>query len=169
MYRYLVITIRTPQFLPSVIDEHYAFLDRLRRQGILELAGPFTDKSGGAYVIRAANLEEARAGVWRSGTQLILRWSQFTNGMQNDWMAGPDSDGTTCNIICVASSTGPGSWGWLIDGTRSSAVRRRRGLIFIAARSKPQRHWIDVLIPVLEFSSVNFQTFGDKANGLVEP
>ena len=61
MYRYLVTTIRTPQFLPSVIDEHYAFLDRLRQQGLLELAGPFTDKSGGAYLIKAANLDEARA------------------------------------------------------------------------------------------------------------
>jgi len=60
MYRYLVVTIRTPQFQTSVIDEHYAFLDRLRQQGKLELAGPFTDKSGGAYLINAASLEEAR-------------------------------------------------------------------------------------------------------------
>lgn len=61
MYRYLVTTIRTPQFQPAVIDEHYAFLDRLRQQGKLELAGPFTDKSGGAYIIKAENLEEAKA------------------------------------------------------------------------------------------------------------
>ena len=61
MYRYLVTTIRTPQFQPSAIDEHYAFLDRLRQQGKLELAGPFTDNSGGAYIIKVANLEEARA------------------------------------------------------------------------------------------------------------
>ena len=54
------MTIRTPQFQPSVIDEHYAFLDRLKQQGKLELAGSFTDKSGGAYLIKAANLEEAR-------------------------------------------------------------------------------------------------------------
>ena len=60
MFRYLVMTFRTPQFQTSVIDDRYAFLDRLRKQGILELAGPFTDKSGGAYVIKAANLEEAR-------------------------------------------------------------------------------------------------------------
>jgi len=60
MFRYLVMTFRTPQFQPSVIDAHYAFLDRLRQQGQLELAGPFTDKSGGAYLIKAANLEEAR-------------------------------------------------------------------------------------------------------------
>jgi uncharacterized protein YciI len=55
------MTFRTPQFQTSVIDEHYAFLYRLRHEGKLELAGPFTDKSGGAYLIRAANLEEARA------------------------------------------------------------------------------------------------------------
>jgi len=61
MYRYLVMTFRTPQFQASVIDEHYAFLDGLRQRGRLELAGPFTDKSGGAYVIKASNLDEARA------------------------------------------------------------------------------------------------------------
>lgn len=59
--RYLVTTFRTPQFQMSVIDDHYAFLDRLREQNRLELAGPFTDKSGGAYVIRAGSLEEAHA------------------------------------------------------------------------------------------------------------
>jgi len=61
MYRYLVMTIRTPQFRPDVIEEHYAFLERLRKQGQLELAGPFTDKSGGAYIIKADNMDEARA------------------------------------------------------------------------------------------------------------
>ncbi len=61
MLRYLVTTFRTPQFKTSVIDDHYAFLDRLRQQGKLELAGPFTDKTGGAYVIRAENLEEAKS------------------------------------------------------------------------------------------------------------
>ncbi len=60
MFRYLVTTFRTPQFQTSVIDDHYAFLNRLRQEGKLELAGPFTDKSGGAYVIRANNLDEAR-------------------------------------------------------------------------------------------------------------
>ena len=61
MLRYLVTTFRTPQFEPSVIEAHNAFLDRLRQQGKLELAGPFTDKSGGAYVIRATNPNEAKA------------------------------------------------------------------------------------------------------------
>ena len=61
MFRYLITTFRTPRFDPSVIDAHYAFLDELKQQGKLELAGPFTDKSGGAYLIKAANLDEARA------------------------------------------------------------------------------------------------------------
>jgi uncharacterized protein YciI len=33
----------------------------LRQQGKLELAGPFTDTSGGAYIIKAKNMDEARA------------------------------------------------------------------------------------------------------------
>ena len=61
MFRYLVMTFRTPQFQPSVIDAHYAFLERLRQLGQLELAGPFTDKSGGAYLIKAASLDDAHA------------------------------------------------------------------------------------------------------------
>lgn len=59
MFRYLVTTIRTPQFQQSVVEGHYAFLDQLRQQGKLELAGPFTDKSGGAYIIKADNIEDA--------------------------------------------------------------------------------------------------------------
>lgn len=61
MLRYLVTTFRTPQFQTGVIDEHYAFLDRLRQDGRLEMAGPFTDRSGGAYVIRADSLAEAQS------------------------------------------------------------------------------------------------------------
>ena len=76
MFRYLVMTVRTPQFQPSVIDAHYAFLERLRQQGQLELAGPFTDKSGGAYLIKAASLEEAQAlafsdPVHTSGSSIV--------------------------------------------------------------------------------------------------
>lgn len=61
MPRYLVMTLRTPQFDPAVIEPHYAHLDRLRERGMLELFGPFADKSGGAYVIRARDMEEACA------------------------------------------------------------------------------------------------------------
>jgi uncharacterized protein len=61
MLKYLIMTVRTPQFDPSVIDAHYAFLDDLKQRGLLELAGPFTDKSGGAYLIKAKNLEDAKS------------------------------------------------------------------------------------------------------------
>ena len=61
MIRYLVMTMRTPQFQPCVIEAHQAYLERLRLSGNLEMSGPFTDKTGGAYLIRAANLEEAKA------------------------------------------------------------------------------------------------------------
>ena len=58
--KYLVLTIRKPNFDPSYIDAHYSFLGELRERGVLEQAGPFTDKSGGAYVLIAGDLDEAR-------------------------------------------------------------------------------------------------------------
>jgi len=61
MKRYLVLTLRRPQFDPAVIAPHYAHLAQLRERGQLELAGPFTDASGGAYLIRADDLDAACA------------------------------------------------------------------------------------------------------------
>jgi uncharacterized protein YciI len=58
--KYLVLTIRKPQFDPAVAPAHYDFLQSLRDDGVLEQAGPFTDRSGGAYVIRADSLDRAR-------------------------------------------------------------------------------------------------------------
>lgn len=59
--KYLVLTIRKPSFDDAVRPDHYAFLQSLRERGILEQAGPFTDRSGGAYIIRAGSLEEGEA------------------------------------------------------------------------------------------------------------
>ncbi|MHB8252525.1 MAG: YciI family protein [Acidiferrobacter sp.] len=61
VYRYLVIALRKPTFQSAIIEPHRAFLETLRSQGRLELAGPFTDQSGGAYILKAANREEAQA------------------------------------------------------------------------------------------------------------
>lgn len=61
MKRYLVMVMRTPAFDPGLGPAHRAFLDGLRDQGVLELAGPFADRSGGAYLMRAATLEQAEA------------------------------------------------------------------------------------------------------------
>lgn len=57
--KYLVLTIRKPHFDPSVVPAHYDFLQSLRDRGLLEQAGPFTDRSGGAYVITADTLDAA--------------------------------------------------------------------------------------------------------------
>ena len=61
--RYLVLAMRTSAFAASVIELHRQYLDALRAQGRLELTGPFTDQSGGAYLLRAETLDEARALV----------------------------------------------------------------------------------------------------------
>jgi uncharacterized protein YciI len=58
--KYLVITMRKPEFDGTVVPAHWEFLEDLRTRGILEQAGGFTDKSGGAYVITAADLAAAR-------------------------------------------------------------------------------------------------------------
>lgn len=58
--RYLVMAMRRPDFDPAAVAPHLAFIDALRERGLLEMTGGFADNSGGAYVIRAASLEEAR-------------------------------------------------------------------------------------------------------------
>ncbi|KAF1717614.1 hypothetical protein CSC74_01405 [Pseudoxanthomonas yeongjuensis] len=59
--RYLVMAMRKPSFSDEVIAPHLAFLDALRTEGKLEMTGGFSDKSGGAYVLRVASMEEAQA------------------------------------------------------------------------------------------------------------
>jgi uncharacterized protein YciI len=64
-HKYLVLAICTARFDASVIEPHQCFLDDLRLQGRLELTGPFTDKSGGACLLRARSPAEANAIVAR--------------------------------------------------------------------------------------------------------
>ena len=59
MNRYLILLIRLPHLDPAVVPLHLAFLEGLREQGRLELSGGFSDKSGGAYLLHAADLAEA--------------------------------------------------------------------------------------------------------------
>jgi uncharacterized protein YciI len=65
-HRYLVLAMRTPAFDTAVIEPHRRFLDELRADGLLELKGPFTDKPGGAYLLRADSLAQANALVARA-------------------------------------------------------------------------------------------------------
>lgn len=82
MNRYLVMVMRTPQFQASAIAPHQAFLETLRQSGQLELAGPFADKSGGAYLIKAESLAAAEALAFadplhttRSSIVTVYEWN----------------------------------------------------------------------------------------------
>ena len=59
MHRYLVMLLRQPQFEPAVVPRHLQYLEQQRAQGRIELSGPFGDASGGAYLLRANDLDEA--------------------------------------------------------------------------------------------------------------
>ena len=59
--KYLVVAIRRPSFRPEVGAAHQAWLSELREAGKLEMNGGFTDKTGGAYVLKVHDLDEARA------------------------------------------------------------------------------------------------------------
>jgi uncharacterized protein YciI len=59
MNRYLVMLFRRPQVDPAVVPLHQQFLEDLRAQGRNEMSGPFGDKSGGAYLLRAGSMDEA--------------------------------------------------------------------------------------------------------------
>lgn len=61
MTRFLVLVMRTPHFDAGLIDAHRGFLDGLRREARLELAGGFADRSGGAYLLHAESLAAAQA------------------------------------------------------------------------------------------------------------
>jgi len=83
MNRYLVYLLRRPDVDPAVVPQHIAYLDQLRAQGTLELSGGFSDKSGGAYVLRADDLAQANA--------LVQRDPAFTSGgwtiTVHEWLA----------------------------------------------------------------------------------
>ena len=74
MNRYLVLLIRRPQLDPTVVPLHLAFLEGLREEGRVELSGGFSDKSGGAYLLRATDLTEAMALVHRDPAHLSGGW-----------------------------------------------------------------------------------------------
>ncbi|KAA6451220.1 YciI family protein [Bacillus swezeyi] len=60
MKRYLLMTTRTENFNDTYVPAHYDFLNRLKTENRLEMYGPFSDKTGGAYLVRAHSFEEAK-------------------------------------------------------------------------------------------------------------
>jgi uncharacterized protein YciI len=74
MNRYLVLLIRRPQVDPAVVPLHQQFLEDLRAEGRNEMSGPFGDKSGGAYLLKAASMDEARAIAFRDPAHTSGGW-----------------------------------------------------------------------------------------------
>lgn len=70
MNRYLILVMRNPNFDAALVDAHLHFLEDLRAQGCVELSGGFSDCSGGAWLLRAASLDEATAIAQRDPLHL---------------------------------------------------------------------------------------------------
>jgi uncharacterized protein YciI len=63
MKKYLVFIERKPSFTGSLIPGHREFLGNLKESERLFTAGAFEDQTGGAYVLYANSLEEAKETV----------------------------------------------------------------------------------------------------------
>lgn len=82
MKRYLVLVMRNPGFDVALVDAHRDFLAGLRAEQRIELSGGFGDASGGAYLLRAASLDDARATAERdplhrarASTVTVYEWN----------------------------------------------------------------------------------------------
>lgn len=74
MNRYLVLLIRRPHLDPAMVPLHRVFLAGLRAEGRVELSGGFSDNSGGAYLLHAADLAEATALVHNDPAHVSGGW-----------------------------------------------------------------------------------------------
>jgi uncharacterized protein YciI len=63
MKRYLVLAMRRAEFDDGVIAPHLEFLQLLKAEGKLETTGSFSDRSGGAYVLLAEDMDQAQSLV----------------------------------------------------------------------------------------------------------
>ena len=70
MNRFLVITLRNPEFPEDVVEPHFKFLKDLDSRNLIFLGGPFADRSGGAYVLNVNTIEEAKAIAYQDPVHL---------------------------------------------------------------------------------------------------
>jgi uncharacterized protein YciI len=57
--QFLVIIERKPSFTGNSLQGHREFLQKLRNDNVLKVAGGFEDQTGGAYVIQTDSLGAA--------------------------------------------------------------------------------------------------------------
>jgi len=74
MNRYLVLVMRRPQFDPAVVPRHQQYMEDMRAEGRNEMTGPFGDKSGGAWLLRAKDLAEAQEIAHRDPAHTSGGW-----------------------------------------------------------------------------------------------
>jgi uncharacterized protein YciI len=74
MNLYLVILMRRVGFDPAAVPLHQQFLEDLRAESRNEKSGPFSDKTGGAYLLRAADMAEAQSIVQRDPAYTSGGW-----------------------------------------------------------------------------------------------
>ncbi|HBI04142.1 MAG TPA: hypothetical protein DDY49_08965 [Paenibacillaceae bacterium] len=60
MNKYLVFIQRKSTFQGDAIPAHREYLQTLRQEGTLVMAGGFIDQTGGAYLVQAENIDRAR-------------------------------------------------------------------------------------------------------------
>lgn len=78
MKHYLVLAMRKPSFDDGVVAPHLAFLDGLRARGLLVMTGGFSDRSGGAYVLRNLDSLEAAQAIVAADPLALQGASELT-------------------------------------------------------------------------------------------
>ncbi len=59
--RFVILLTNVKPFTPEIIAKHVAYLKTLDEKGIFVAGGPFIDYKGGMVIVKAADIEEARA------------------------------------------------------------------------------------------------------------
>jgi uncharacterized protein YciI len=62
MPEFLVLSnlVASREKLQQYRDKHLSYLEELKKKGQLSLAGRFADGTGGAYILKAENINEAK-------------------------------------------------------------------------------------------------------------
>lgn len=60
MKRFLFLSQRTDKYTAEVLPDHWAYLESLKAAGKIELSGGFADGTGGAIIVLAESLDEAK-------------------------------------------------------------------------------------------------------------
>ncbi len=87
MKHFLVWIEHLPAFTGKSVEAHQQYLMTLQESGVLIANGPFQDRTGGAYILKARSLEEAGRIAERDpmlvdggSAYKIKEWNMHMNG-----------------------------------------------------------------------------------------